>query len=163
TGADVHDNTATNNSGGILVFNLPGLQVFGQRTRIYNNESFENNTVNFAPAGNIVAGVPTGTGIMILANDHVEVFGNMLRDTNTDQINLISYNTAVVLGGVEPPNNPAFDPFSEGIYIHDNTYVGGGTDPLPMDLRNVLIALIGPLPLPQILYDGDVDPNKLVD
>ena len=27
TNADVHDNTATNNTGGILVFNLPGLEV----------------------------------------------------------------------------------------------------------------------------------------
>ena len=91
TGADVHDNTATNNAGGILVFNLPGLQVFGERTRVYNNQSFENNTLNFAPAGNIVAGVPTGTGIMILANDQIEVFGNSLRDNNSSQITLISY------------------------------------------------------------------------
>ena len=162
TGADVHDNMATNNAGGILVFNLPGLQVFGERTRVYNNESFANNTLNFAPAGNIVAGVPTGTGIMILANDQIEVFGNSLRDNNSSQITLISYNTAQVLGGVEPPNNPEFDPFSESIYIHDNTYVGGGTSPLPQELRDVLTALLGGLPVPQIVYDGDVDPNKLV-
>src|SRR4051812_9925047 len=55
THADVHDNIATNNTGGILVFNLPGLEVEnGAITRVFHNEIFENNQENFAPAGNIV-------------------------------------------------------------------------------------------------------------
>ena len=124
---DVYENTATNNSGGILVFNLPGLQVYGQRTRVYDNLSFENNTPNFAPAGNIVAGVPTGTGLMVLANDKVEVFGNTFRDNNTSQITMISYNTAAVLGGLEVPDLPEFDPFSESLldprqHLHRRRY-----------------------------------------
>ena len=93
--------------------------------------SFENNTPNFAPAGNIVAGVPTGTGLMVLANDKVEVFGNTFRDNNTSQITMISYNTAALLGGLEVPDLPEFDPFSESLWIHDNTYIGGGTMPDP--------------------------------
>ena len=159
TSADVHDNVATNNAGGILVFNLPGLQVFGERTRVYNNQSFENNTPNFAPAGNIVSGVPTGTGMMVLANDKVEVFGNTFRDNNTSHVSLISYNTAVLIGGAEPANNPDFDPYSESIYVHDNTYMGGGT--MPPDSLAALVALLGGLPIPQVVFDGDVDPAKL--
>ncbi len=161
TGADVYDNVATNNTGGILVFNLPGLQVFGERTRVFDNQSFENNTPNFAPAGNIVAGVPTGTGLMVLANDKVEVFGNTFRDNDALHIILVSYNTAVLIAGVEPPNDPDFDPFSESTYMHDNTYMGGGTMP-PEDLA-ALVALVGGLPIPQIVNDGDVDPDKLQD
>ncbi len=66
--ADVTGNTATANTGGVLVFNLPGLQVEnGHGTRVYGNEIFENNTPNFAPVGNIVGTVPTGTGIALLA------------------------------------------------------------------------------------------------
>src|SRR6185369_12957100 len=50
TYADVYNNTATNNTGGILVFNLPGLPVKdGRKTRVYSNHIHDNNTDNFAP------------------------------------------------------------------------------------------------------------------
>src|SRR4029434_3597221 len=56
THADVYRNTVTNNTGGILVFNLPGLPVKdGRQTRVYSNHIHDNNTDNFAPKGNIVA------------------------------------------------------------------------------------------------------------
>jgi parallel beta-helix repeat protein len=158
TKADVHDNTVTNNTGGILVFNLPGLPVFGERTRVYANEIFENNTDNFAPAGNLVATVPTGTGMLVLANDGVEVFDNRLRDNNSSQLAVISYNTAEFLGA-PPAADAAFDPFSESIYFAGNTYIGGGTMPDP-DL-DLLITLIGGPPVPNIVIDGDVDADKL--
>jgi hypothetical protein len=73
---------------------------------------------------------------------------------------LISYNTARVLGGIGRPNDPNFDPYSESFYLHDNTYIGGGTMP-PASL-GVLVALVG-LPVPQIVVDGDVNPVKLVN
>jgi parallel beta-helix repeat protein len=160
-GADVHDNLSTGNTGGILVFNLPNLQVqHGRRTRIYDNMVIANNTHNFAPAGNIVGGVPDGTGVMILANDQVEVFDNMFKDNNTSQITLISYNTAVLISGLSPPTDPNFDAFSESLYILTNTYDGGGT--MPDDDLQVLVPLVG-LPIPSVVIDGDVDPAKLVD
>ena len=66
TFADVYDNVATNNTGGILVFDLPGLPVQGGRnTRVFNNEIINNNTGNFAPEGNIVGTVPAGSGLMV--------------------------------------------------------------------------------------------------
>src|SRR6185295_18263305 len=56
--ADVHDNVATHNAGGILVFDLPGLpQMGGHSTRVFHNEVVDNDTPNFAPKGNTVAGV----------------------------------------------------------------------------------------------------------
>jgi parallel beta-helix repeat protein len=162
TGADVYDNTATNNTGGVLIFNLPGLPVFGARTRVYDNVIEGNNTPNFAPAGNIVAAVPTGTGIFVLANDQVEIFGNTLSDNDTNQITVLSYNTAQFFG-VSAPNDPNFDPFSESIYILDNTYSGGGTAPDLGDLTAVFVELVGGLPVPQIAIDGDDDPAKEVE
>ncbi|MCB1322974.1 MAG: right-handed parallel beta-helix repeat-containing protein, partial [Leptospiraceae bacterium] len=75
TFADVYNNVATKNTGGILVFDLPDLPVQGgQNTRVFKNEVIDNNTDNFAPSGNIVGRVPTGTGMMILANDNIEIF-----------------------------------------------------------------------------------------
>jgi parallel beta-helix repeat protein len=167
TGVDVYENETTLNAGGILVFNLPGLQVYGQRTRVFNNQSFENNTPNFAPEGNIVGGVPTGTGMFVLANDKVEVFGNTFRDNNTSSISLISYNTARLIGGLPAPSDPNFDAYSESLYVHDNTYVDGGTMPPSslgtlLDLLETACGLPGGKPVPQVVFDGDVDPAKLV-
>src|SRR3546814_1347616 len=54
--ADVHDNVATKNSGGILVFDLPSLpQQGGHNVRVFDNMVHDNSTPNFAPKGNIVA------------------------------------------------------------------------------------------------------------
>lgn len=64
--ADVHDNVATNNAGGLLVFDLPGLQQkSGHDIRVFRNRVVANNYKNFAAPGNIVAGVPSGTGLMV--------------------------------------------------------------------------------------------------
>ena len=125
TFADVYDNVATNNTGGILVFDLPNLEVQGgQSTRVFNNEVYRNNTENFAPEGAIVGNVPPGTGLLILANDNIEVFENQFWDNGNVNIMIYSYT----LGGrtIEDPN---YDPFPEKIYIHDNEYRGGGTAP----------------------------------
>ena len=92
TFADVYNNIATNNTGGILVFDLPNLPVQGGRnTRVFNNHIANNNTANFAPEGNIVGDVPAGTGLMILANDNIEVFGNQFTDNDSAQIIIVSY------------------------------------------------------------------------
>ena len=125
TFADVYDNVATNNTGGILVFDLPNLQVQGgQGTRVFNNAVYENNTANFAPEGAIVGNVPAGTGLLILANDNIEVFENNFRDNNN--VNLMVYS--FVLGG-RSIDDPNYDPYPEQIYIHDNRFEGGGTAP----------------------------------
>ena len=63
TDADVYDNDVTGNTGGVLVFNLPGPPVQdGRRTRIFNNRIYENNEPNFGAPGSSVSGVPKGTG-----------------------------------------------------------------------------------------------------
>ena len=63
--ADVIGNLATNNAGGILVFDLPDLpQQGGRNVLITGNQVLANNHVNFAAPGNIVAGVPSGTCLL---------------------------------------------------------------------------------------------------
>ncbi len=162
TDADVYDNIATNNTGGLLIFNLPGLQfIGGKRTRAFHNQLFENNVPNFAARGTTVSAVPKGTGIMVLANDNVEVFDNTLRDNGTNQILLISFNTAAIVGGLSS-NDRNYDKYSEGIYLHDNTYIGGGSNP-DQGVSDLVGPVVGGLPLPQVMYDGDVDRNKLVN
>lgn len=154
TFADVYDNVATNNTGGILVFDLPNLPVQGgQATRVFNNEIYENNTENFAPEGNIVGNVPPGTGLLVLANDNIEVFGNNFRDNKS--VNIMVYSFA--LGGrtIEDPN---YDPYPEQIYIHDNNYSGGGTVPGHAALK-AWHAISG-LNSPNIVWGGLVKPGS---
>ena len=84
TRADVFDNLATDNSGGILVFALPDLpKKDGRHCRVFRNQVLANNHANFAPKGNTVATVPPGTGIMIMATDQVEVFDNAIEQNQT--------------------------------------------------------------------------------
>jgi parallel beta-helix repeat protein len=159
--ADVHDNIATNNTGGILVFNLPDLAVLnGAVTRVFDNELFENNTDNFAPPGNIVGKVPTGTGIALLAAHDVEIFGNVIRDHHTVNIGIISYVPTDI-----PVTDAMYDQYPTAIYIHDNT-LSGTSDKPTGELGALMILAIGellpdgPFIVPDIAWDGVLDPAR---
>ncbi len=153
--ADVYENKAMHNTGGILVFNLPDLPVKGGgNTRVFNNEVAENNTQNFGAKGSMVAKVPTGTGVIVLATNHVEVFKNTIKDNNTANVSVISYFTTG-----NPINDATYYPFPEAIYVHDNTISGGGTAPSG-EYADALAPVVGK-PMPAILFDGVVNPQKL--
>jgi len=142
--ADVYGNIARHNAGGILVFDLPDLPVMGgHSTRVYDNEIVENNTVNFAPVGNIVAGVPSGTGLIVMANSDVYVTGNRFADNRTVHAMLTAYT--------EPFTDPDYNPLPNDITLTGNTYEGGLGDPQGM-LAPVAMALGGSLPA--IITDG---------
>lgn len=92
--ADVYDNEATQNTGGILVFDMPGLvQTNGGYIRVYNNNVHDNNLRNFAPEGNIVAEVPPGTGVLVLGTNHVEIFDNKIHFNRTIGTGVVCYLT----------------------------------------------------------------------
>ena len=59
--------------------------------------------------------------------------------------------------------DPLFDGYPEGIYIHDNEYSGGGDQPdaLLAALQSIVFPDGGALPA--IVWDGAIDPAKLVD
>lgn len=159
--ADVTENLASGNTGGILVFNLPGLEVGnGNGTRVFANEIRENNTENFAPAGNIVALVPTGTGIALLAAHGVEIFDNTIADHLSINIGIISY----VPTGIEV-TDPTYDQYPTAIHIHGNTLTGTSDSPTGM-LGALLISAVGelypqgPFIVPDIAWDGVVDPAR---
>jgi len=159
--ADVYDNTATNNTGGILVFNMPNLPQEGHSTRVYNNQVFKNNTKNFGHEGTPVASVPAGSGIVINSNDKVEIFGNSIRNNRTANI-IISSVYSTGYNDLNKAEN--FDPYPEGIYIYDNEFVGGGNSPDGMDLKALKTLKFGPTgSFPDILWDGFFDAKKYVD
>ena len=153
TFADVYDNVATNNTGGILVFDLPNLPVQGGRNiRVFNNQINNNNVKNFAPAGNIVGEVPTGTGMMVLANDSIEVFGNEFTDNDSANIMIVSYFLTE-----RPFDDPNYDPFPERIHIHNNSFSGGGASPDSEPLK--LLKQATGQDIPDIVWDGVTVPG----
>lgn len=155
--ADVYGNLATGNAGGILVFSLPGLTLKnGSDCRVYDNEIVGNNHPNFAKEGAMVATVPPGSGLMVMANDRVEVFGNSFRDNNSAHCLIASF-----LVTQREFQDADYDPFPEAIDIHDNTFEGGGTDPQG-EFFGIYTDAAG-LPLPDIVVDGIVDGEKLVE
>lgn len=157
--ADVYNNTATNNTGGILVFNMPQIPQRGHSTRVYDNDVYANNTENFAAPGTAVSGVPQGSGVLINSNDKVEIFNNRIRDNSTANILISSYFSANYAGQRELAES--FDPYPEEIYIYDNDFSGGGNAPGRDYLVMVRDAVYGPEgAYPDILWDGIVNPEK---
>ncbi|MDE0950911.1 MAG: right-handed parallel beta-helix repeat-containing protein [Halioglobus sp.] len=115
--ADVYENHTTGNTAGILVFDLPGPSIQGgEATRVFDNIIVDNNEPNFAPAGNIVGVVPSGIGLMIMANDDIEAFGNTITGNQSFATLIVSYYFVD-----EDVSKPTYDPVAEKIYIHDNT------------------------------------------
>ncbi|MEX0346246.1 MAG: parallel beta-helix domain-containing protein [Rhizobiaceae bacterium] len=143
--ADVYGNTATRNTGGILVFDLPNLPVQGgQDIRVFDNDVIDNDTANFAPPGNIVAIVPKGMGIMVMANRNVHVFNNRLSGNGTTHVLIAAY-----------PNEYEDDSYMfvpRGVYVHDNEYGEGGDAP-DGEVGETITNVSG-TPVPDIVWDG---------
>ncbi|MCB9745221.1 MAG: right-handed parallel beta-helix repeat-containing protein [Alphaproteobacteria bacterium] len=152
--ADVYGNTATGNTGGLLVFDLPDLPARGGRsTRVFNNKVIGNNHDNFAPEGNIVALVPPGTGVLVMANDEVQVFDNVIEDHDFTHVAVVSYHVTQ-----KPIEDAEYDPYPEAISVHDNKMGKGGENPRGLLLTAMTLA-IG-TPVPHVIYDGIVDKEK---
>jgi parallel beta-helix repeat protein len=161
TNADVFDNVATNNTGGILVFNMPNLPQPGARTRVFNNSITNNNTANFAPEGTAVSGVPAGTGVLINSNDEVEIFGNEIIDNATANIVISSFFST---GYTDRSTADSFDPYPEAIYIYDNKFEGGGESPDGLDLKALKLVKYGLNgSFPDIIWDGFVNKDLRKD
>jgi parallel beta-helix repeat protein len=121
-GADVYDNVARRNTGGILVFDLPGVpQMGGHSTRVFRNQIVQNDTPNFAPPGNIVAGVPTGTGVIVMANRNVHLFENQISDNGTANVIITAYRQEIA--------DPNYNPLPRDIVIRNNDFGRGGFAP----------------------------------
>jgi parallel beta-helix repeat protein len=143
--ADVIDNVATNNAGGILVFDLPDLpQQGGRNVRVAGNRVIANNHVNFAAPGNIVAGVPSGTGIMVMANRDVLVTGNDVANNNGNGVMIVAYTQAF--------SDAAYNPLPRAVTVAANRFAGNGTAPAFAGGKAIATAVGGTLP--PVMWDG---------
>lgn len=156
--ARVTGNFVSHNTGGILVFDLPNLPNLvndggaGGNVLVDHNIVVANDTPNFAPAGNIVASVRKGTGMLIMANEGVEIADNVIADNATAGIMVVAYPNAF--------EDARYNPYPRNVVVADgNQFLRNGLDPqLPGGAQ--LAAAFGGA-LPPVLWDG-LGENALV-
>jgi parallel beta-helix repeat protein len=173
---EIYGNEAWNNTGGILVFDLPGLTQYGHTTKVYNNQVHDNNHENFAQKGNIVASIPPGTGFMILATHDIEIYEIEVKDNTSVGLAIVSYELVAALnkneteqagsiGGVQTVDNrykedSLYNPFPYNMKIHKNKFSNSHWFPaLGNDIGKLLMmkSMFNP---PDILFDGIVNPKQ---
>jgi parallel beta-helix repeat protein len=156
--AEVVDNYVHDNTGGVLVFNLPNLPVKnGQRALVHENRILHNNQANFAPAGNIVGLVPAGTGVLVLASSHNEIADNTVSGNDSTGLAVLSYTTTL---RIDLAADPAYDPTPKGNQVHDNRFADNGGS--PHDFAQVLLGLVKQKTgatitrVPDMVWDGSM-------
>ena len=154
--AEVYENHAHGNTGGILVFDLPDLvQKKGGNIHVYNNLIESNNLFNFAPKGNIVGKVLPGTGIMVLACSDVHIYENKIRNNKSIGTGVVSYFMTE-----EAIKDSLYNPYTSDIHIYNNIYDRWpGFPDLGYDIGQLLAVKYG-RNTPDIIYDGMQDPQN---
>jgi hypothetical protein len=112
--------------------------------RVFENIITENMTPNFAPKGNIVASVPTGTGVLVMANRNVHVFDNVIDNHGTANVMIIGYRN--------PFDDPKYDPLPRNVVVYGNQHGQAGFAPAMEGGKELAAALGGRLP--PMLWDG---------
>lgn len=147
---EAYDNEIYDNAGGLAIFLLGNLtKKTSNKTLIYKNNIHDNNRMNFGDSKSFVASVPTGTGIIMVASDDVEIHDNQITNNESVGVMTVSYTLMEMLvPGAK--HDPASDPTPERIFIHDNTFMNNGTKPQDP------VSVIGVTPLENVVWDGIV-------
>ncbi len=173
---EIYGNEAYDNTGGLLIFDLPGLTQYGHTTRAYNNKLHDNNHENFAEEGNIVASVPPGAGVMILATHDVRLYDNEIINNQTVGVAVVSYELVAALnenaveqpnaiGGAQTVNNrfredTLYNAFPYDIRIYRNRIANSHWFPVVSNDIGKLLILKSPFTPPDLLFDGIDDPKR---
>ncbi|MBP6300166.1 MAG: right-handed parallel beta-helix repeat-containing protein, partial [Arenimonas sp.] len=124
--AIVENNMVYDNAGGILTFITPGLPI---KTTfdviIRNNFIISNNHKNFGAPGSIVSGVPSGTGIIVMAADDVQIENNIIRDNKNAGIIIADHQSFANIN-----LDPEADPSPDRVSIYRNFFANNGYEPI---------------------------------
>ncbi|MEZ5043625.1 MAG: parallel beta-helix domain-containing protein [Saprospiraceae bacterium] len=154
---EVYNNVAKNNTGGMLIFDMPDLpQANGDRIKFYNNTMDANNGENFAPKGMVVSTIPPGSGMIIMAHSNIEMHHNTITNHKTIGVAVNSW----LFTGV-PFESKDYDPFCTNINIHDNVITGNqGPMDTSTEYGQLLTAVLGGQPV-DLVIDGIFKPSSL--
>jgi len=146
--ADVYDNEVYDNTVGIAALLLPGLKIKDNAwVLIRDNNVYDNNRPNFATAGTVIAAVPVGLGVLVLAGHDIEVRDNIIKDNDNTGVLVVSYRIFEILSGTTL-DDPEMNPFVKRVYVHSNTFADNGRAP-----SGALDVLAQPA-LEDVLWDG---------
>ena len=138
---DVHQNIGTNNSIGVFVFVLPGLDITTTSDiRVTGNRLTRNNRplAPFDPT-NPFAEIPTGIGLLNLGADSLLARHNIAM--HNDSAGIIVAQVPPALAGLDP----RIEPFPDDNEIRDNVTLHNGASP---------DSLLAPFPGSDLLWDG---------
>ena len=125
--AIVENNYVHDNAGGLLAFVTPGLPIKTTQDVIFrNNFVVNNNHANFGAPGSTVAGIPSGTGILIMAADDVVVEGNVATGNKVAALIITDHSHAANI-----TVDPESEPNSDRVKILDNIMLNNGYDTIP--------------------------------
>jgi len=129
TNIEMDHNTAIYNTGGILVFLFPGLDILLNRgNHVHHNFVYDNNRANAClnPSDEVCA-VPPGTGILVLGGDHNQVDNNKVVANQSFGIALTDLCTATALPA-SVCRSAAFVVIPQFTTIISNMTIGNGGD-----------------------------------
>ena len=131
----VEANYVHNNTGGILVFITPGLPIKTTYDVIVRgNFVVDNNTPNFGAPGSIVAGIPAGSGMVIMAADDVRIEDNIITGNRNAGIIVVDLSFAANVTA-----DPDSEPNPDGIQILENFFNDNGADPVT-EIKALMLA-----------------------
>lgn len=147
-GGEYDTNIAECNTGGFLIYDLDNLRQYGYGSVMKNNIARNNNTYNFT-SGGIVGNVPSGSGMITLAYDRIDIHDNTFENNNTAGIIHTSYE--IFPEGAGRPTEHRIDWYTEGLHIWRNVFKNNGNQlPLPtlkevasMEVSKLLPAVVG--------------------
>jgi parallel beta-helix repeat protein len=116
---EAYGNLAENNTGGFLIFDMPGLpQANGHTVKVHDNIVRDNNFKNFSPEGGMVNIIPPGSGMFVVAHEGVEIYNNTIEDYKTVGLVIVSFNFT------QRPfkTDNGFSPYYSGLNIYNNTF-----------------------------------------
>ncbi len=132
---DIHDNTV-----GVGLYHpssagLPPLEPLERNGfwHIINNDIYNNNAVNTAPEGSIVAELPPGIGILLIGVDNVDIENNRVENNDFLGIALVDYCLVVDGGPADCVDNPpqVTDVAPEHNRVVNNTLINNHGNPPP--------------------------------
>lgn len=153
---EVYKNIAKNNTGGMMIFDMPDLpQANGDKIKFYDNLIENNNGENFAPKGMVVSTIPPGAGMFLMSHSNIEVYNNTYIGHKTFGLAVNSW----LFTGI-PFESEEFDPFCTNIEVHDNVFKGTqGPCDNTTENGKVLTAVLGGKAY-DIIIDGIFKPGE---
>lgn len=160
--AEVYENIVTNNTAGIMIFDLPDLpEKNGKYVKIFKNKITNNNHPNFSKRGIAIFMVPSGTGLLLMACQHVDAYENEISGNNTMPTAIIK-----LIGDQKiierQQRDSLFNIYPSSVYVHDNNYTVAPAMPDTTRAFGKLFFEAFGTNVPTIYYDGELNPELAV-